>query len=142
MNLIDWDNSYRTGHHMVDRQHQELFRMVNDLHRSILAGQGRQVLNSTLEKLVNYTVQHFSAEERLMREVGYPSTSDHMAKHIDLATRVSELVGMYKSGEVVLTITLSRFLADWLKNHIKEDDMALIQFVQKRQAPLAVGAQG
>lgn len=130
MALISWDDTFRTGNYLVDTQHQELFRMVNDLHEAIVAGRGKDVLNPTLDRLVNYTIKHFGAEEALMRSVGYPAFQVHRAKHIDLADKVKDLVGKYGRGELVVSITLSRFLADWLQHHILENDLALIQYVQ------------
>ena len=141
MPVITWDNSFQTGHPLVDPQHRELFRMVNELHEAIVEGRGREVLNPTLDKLVKYTVDHFGAEESLMREVSYPGYHLHRGKHIDLTKKVADLVGTYQRGELVVSITLSRFLADWLQHHIKEDDMALIRFVQTCRpvaAPLAM----
>jgi hemerythrin len=130
MAIMNWDDSFRTGNHLVDTQHQELFRMVNDLHEAIVAGRGKDVLNPTLEKLVNYTVQHFGAEEALMRSVAYPAFEVHRGKHLDLTEQVKDLVGKYGRGELVVSITLSRFLADWLRHHILENDLALIHYVQ------------
>ncbi len=140
MALITWDNSFRIGNYLVDAQHQELFRMVNDLHEAIVAGRGKDILNPTLAKLVNYTVQHFGAEEALMRAVGYPAFQVHRGKHRDLADKVKDLVGKYGRGELVVSITLSRFLADWLQHHIMENDMALIQYVQAHKPGLAAAA--
>jgi hemerythrin len=133
MALITWDDTFRTGNHLVDTQHQELFRMVNELHEAIVTGRGKDVLNPTLEKLVNYTVQHFGAEEALMRKVGYPAFQVHRSRHLHLAEKVKDLVGKYGRGELVVSITLSRFLADWLQHHILDNDLALIQYVQAQK---------
>src|SRR5207302_11453478 len=94
----------------------------------------------TLAKLVNYTVQHFGAEEALMRAVSYPAFQVHRGKHLHLTDKVKDLVGKYGRGELVVSITLSRFLADWLQHHIMENDMALIQYVQAHKPGLTAAA--
>lgn len=134
MAIAAWDDSYRTGDPQVDRQHQELFRMVNDLHDAIVANKGKETLGPTLEKLATYTIQHFQNEEGLMTRVNYPALADHKKKHEDLTNQVKELLINFKSGKLTLSITLSQFLANWLRHHIKEDDTALIKYVQSKAA--------
>lgn len=130
MDIAKWNDSYKTGHVIVDTQHQELFRMVNELHAAIMEERGKEIVMPTLEKLTGYAIQHFRAEENLMRQAHYPEMDAHRQKHEGLAKEVRNLMGKYKSGRVVLTITLSNFLAKWLQNHIKQDDVALVKFLQ------------
>jgi len=137
MAIAMWNDSYKTGHKIVDAQHQELFRMVNELHDAIVAGKGKEILQPTLEKLAKYTIEHFRSEEALMTGVKYPALGTHKRKHDDLTKQVRELVEKFRTGKAVLSITLSNFLADWLRHHIKEDDMALIKYTQAHPGGLA-----
>lgn len=139
MSIAKWDDSYRTGHNLVDAQHQELFRMVNDLHDAMVANKAREVLMPTLEKLAKYTMEHFRSEEGLMTKISYPAISEHRHKHAELTREVKDLMEKYRSGKAVLSITLSNFLANWLRHHIKEDDMALIKYVNEH--PVALKAK-
>lgn len=132
MSIAIWSDKFKTGHPVVDRQHQELFQMVNSLHDAIVAGKGKDVLQPTLEKLAKYTIQHFGTEEALMLQASYPNLIPHRQKHHQLADKAKEIIEGYKSGKIVLSITLSQFLSDWLSHHINEDDKALIDFLNKR----------
>jgi hemerythrin len=132
VSIAKWDDSYRTGQPLIDRQHQELFRLVNDLHGAIVAHTDRGMIAPTLEKLIVYTIQHFHAEEALMSQVAYPDLFIHRKKHQDLTKRAREIQEEYRAGRLVLSITLSSFLADWLRHHIKEDDMALVAYLRSR----------
>lgn len=140
MDVIKWDDRYRTGHTVVDTQHQELFRMVNQLHAAIVENRGKEVLMPTLQKLASYTVEHFQSEEKLMHEVKYPALDAHKKKHDELTQEVKDLIGKYQSGQAVLTMTLSTFLSKWLRHHIKEDDISLVKFIQA-QSGLATSAK-
>lgn len=137
MAVAVWDDSFRTGHKVVDTQHQELFQMVNELHDAIIAGKGKEHMGPTLEHLANYTVQHFRSEEELMKQVSYPAQAQHKAKHVSLTNEVVDLIKKYKEGNLVLSTTLSTFLANWLRHHIKEDDIALIKYVKTHPAVAA-----
>lgn len=141
MAIAIWDDSYRTGNIVVDTQHQQLFQMVNDLHDAIMAGKSKEILTPTLKKLANYTIEHFQSEEKLMAGVNYPARAEHIRKHEDLTKQVKELAEKYASGKCVLTIILSNFLADWLRHHIKGDDIALVKYLNEHPCQQARSAQ-
>jgi hemerythrin len=144
MQIAKWDDSYKTGYAPVDLQHQELFRLINDLQVAILAKRDREILSATLEKLAKYTLHHFRTEEALMANVNYPQQTGHRRKHVLLAKEVEKLREEYSSGKIILSITLAMFLANWWRDHIKQDDMAFIKYVQTHRAapaakPVAAG---
>ena len=140
MEIAKWDDSYKTGHIVVDTQHQELFRMVNQLHTAIMEDRAKEILMPTLERLVLYTLQHFRSEEDLMAKVNYPAMSSHKRMHEDLTKEVKELIGKYKSGRTVMTITLSNFLAKWLRHHIKQADLALVKYIHGHAKAMAAAS--
>lgn len=142
MLIAQWDDSYKTGHATVDKQHEQLFKMVNDLHDAIVAQKSKEVLGPTLKKLATYTVEHFQMEEALMEQLKYPERAAHRAKHEALTKQVKELIEKFESGKAVLSMTLSNFLANWLRHHIKQDDMALIKFAKERPEAMAAKAAG
>jgi hemerythrin len=141
MSVAVWDDSYKTGDVNVDEQHRELFRMVNELHDAIVTNKGREHMGPTLEKLARYTVEHFQTEEALMTRVNYPAMAGHQKKHADLTMRVTELLEKFKSGKMTLSTTLSIFLSDWLRHHIKEDDVALVKFVKSQSQAAKAAAK-
>lgn len=130
MPLIAWDKKFVSGNLEVDLQHQELFAMINTLHDAITARTGKDVLAPTLDKLAAYVSKHFAMEEVLMKAKRYPNYADHKAKHDELTRQAVEIIRGYKSGDLVLTITLSRFLGDWLRTHILGDDLAMIGWIK------------
>jgi len=140
MDIAIWDDSFKTGHNIVDTQHQELFKMVNQLHAAIVGGHGKEVLIPTLQKLASYTIEHFRSEEELMTAACYPALAEHKKKHEDLAREVGDLMEKYQSGKAVLSITLSNFLANWLRHHIKEDDIALVKFLKNQNKAAAANS--
>lgn len=134
MPLVTWSDAYRTGDATVDSQHAELFRMVNGLHDAIAAGQGRELLSATLDALTAYIAAHFQTEERLMQLHGYPAFAAHQARHEELQRNAAKVIDDYRSGRAVLTISLSRFLAEWIRHHIEGEDRAMIRYFQVRNA--------
>ena len=134
---IEWNDSYKTDYETVDSQHKQLFAMVNELHEAITANKAKEVLQPTLEKLATYTIEHFRTEEGLMTRIHYPALNTHQSKHQQLTKEVQDLIEKYRSGKAVLSITLSNFLAKWLRHHIKEDDVALVKYLNEHPEALA-----
>ena len=132
MSLYAWDPKYLTGHPEVDRQHKELFRMVNELHQAMIERRGKETLLRTLDELAKYVVTHFSVEEKMMVSKQYPGYAAHKTIHDKLTKDATEIIDSYKSGKNILTITLASFLSDWIKHHIEGEDIKMIKFVQSK----------
>ena len=120
MALVNWDATYETGNPTVDAQHKGLFRMVNELHSAIVEGKGKEAMGPTLDKLGKYVVEHFQTEEKLMTQ----------KIHEDLTKQAVDLIEKYHAGKLALSITISQFLGDWVKNHILQEDFKMIDWVK------------
>ena len=70
-----------TGNAIIDREHRELFQAVNQLLDSCGKGQGRASMEPAIQFLIGYVNQHFSHEEQLQQESGYPGMPAHKAFH-------------------------------------------------------------
>ena len=57
--MFEWNNRYSVQIGSIDAQHQTLFRLAEELHTAMSAGQGKSVLSRTLDRLVQYTMVHF-----------------------------------------------------------------------------------
>jgi hemerythrin-like metal-binding protein len=122
MSLVVWSDKLSVGVKSIDDQHAVLFETINDLHAAMLKGQSRSVVGPLLRTLVDYTCEHFTAEEAMMEAARYPSLAAHRVKHSDLTKQVEEYVTRYESGDTTLSIQLSGFLSDWLTKHILSTD--------------------
>jgi hemerythrin len=117
-NFITWSERYSVGVARMDREHQRLFDLVNELYAAILGDKEQQVLSSVLDGVATYTVTHFTSEEALMRQHGYPAYPQHRAEHQKLVARVERLRKEMRAGKPALSREVMTFLQDWLLNHI------------------------
>ena len=69
---VTFDKSLETGNELIDQQHKELIDRVNKLLESCYMGTEKRAAIQTLNFLLDYTVFHFEAEEKLQQESGYP----------------------------------------------------------------------
>jgi hemerythrin len=124
-NIAQWKSEYESGNQLVDEQHKFLFSLINTLHNAMLTGQAQTVVEHIFSSFYNHLVVHISTEEVYMQEHNYPYYLEHLEKHEELKKRLIEL----KTQGVV---TLSRFLTDWLINHIQQDDLKMVEFCNLR----------
>ena len=122
MSLIAWSNEFSVQVPTFDRQHQELFRLVNELHDAMSQGKSKEVMQRVLEGLMRYTHTHFADEERAMRACGYPEYDKHFEEHARFTRQVEQFAADYAQGRVALSISLIQFMCDWLRQHIAFTD--------------------
>ncbi|WP_300454920.1 bacteriohemerythrin [Accumulibacter sp.] len=129
--LLEWTAALAVGHAEIDRQHQVLIDIANRLNQAMRSGAGRPACGSLLDELVNYTVNHFAFEEKLMEKHRYGNREAHLAAHRKLIEEVSKFKRQYDSGSSI-SIELMGFLRDWLVNHILKVDRALARDLASR----------
>lgn len=116
--LITWSDRYSVGIATIDKEHQKLVSLVNELYTAILAGDAPAVTSKVLDGLASYTVSHFAAEEALMKRYNYPGFAAHKAEHDKLMAQVTQFQSDLRAGKAKLSQELMSFLQTWLIAHI------------------------
>ena len=122
MALINWSESYSVKVSKFDNQHKELVNLINNMNSAMSSGKGKDVLEPTLKKLVDYTVKHFTDEEQEMKRTNYPGFVSHKYEHDKLTKTAKDLYDKVKNGQTVLSMDVISFLKDWLTEHIVKVD--------------------
>ena len=139
METFVWSDRYLTGEGLVDTEHQELVRIINQV-GAMEAGESSDpaAIQSILEQLVLYTVNHFSHEEGLMIGAGCDErhVSMHQRIHREFAKQVTVMRQISAGAED--TKFLLKFLSNWLAHHILGTDQVMtrqIQNIRRGMAP-------
>jgi hemerythrin len=122
MALIQWNDSFSVNVVEIDRQHQKLVGMLNDLGDAMHQGKSKDVLGKIINGLVDYAVTHFKTEEKYFDQFKYPASNSHKKEHIDFTKKVAEFKAGFDAGKLALSIEVMNFLSDWLQTHIKGVD--------------------
>ena len=128
MALIKWDQSLSVNVAQIDKQHQKLISMINELNDAMKQGKGKEAMSKILNGLVAYTATHFKTEEDYFAKFGYPETIKHKKEHADFVKKVSDFKSKFEKDQLSVTIEVMRFLRDWLQNHIKGTDKKYSKF--------------
>lgn len=131
---IEWRASYEIGVPKIDVQHKELFDKVNALLAACSSKEGKEEVVNTLNFLGDYVVKHFSDEEKLQVESGYPDYLNHKAAHDKFIKEYKDLKERFEQEGASLNfvITVNRVVVDWLIKHIGDADRAYGEFVKAK----------
>ena len=132
MALIQWNDSFSVNVAEIDRQHQQLIGMINDLNDAMRQGQGKAVMGKIINGLVNYATTHFITEEKYFDKFGYPEAISHTKEHTDFVIKVSVFKNEFEKGNIALPLQIMDFLNDWLENHIKGADKKFGPFFNEK----------
>jgi len=129
---LAWDDSLLTGNAMVDMQHQKIFERVSELVRFCEEGRDKAELYDTIMFLINYAIRHFTDEEALQLEYGYPAYYMHKQKHEEFKVKVRELVRRFEENgsSDELSDDVNRIMARWLVDHIQHEDKRVSEHIR------------
>ncbi|MDR3122541.1 MAG: bacteriohemerythrin [Treponema sp.] len=132
-----WGDSFVTGIKLIDARHMRLFEMVNRLLDACDQGRGHEELEKSLAFLINYTVKHFSEEETLQQQYGYPGFQAHRQIHENFKKTVGEfarkLNSQGSSPEMLEQIKIQ--VGGWLVTHVRGEDIKMAAFLKSAGAP-------
>jgi hemerythrin len=132
MALIKWSDNLSVHVAEMDRQHQKLIDLINELHDAMSKGKGKEIVGKTIDGLVNYTKTHFTNEEKLFGQFNYPESNSQKNMHKKFIDKVVDFKQQLDSGKVGLSISIIDFLSDWLKNHIQLEDKKYGSFLNSK----------
>jgi hemerythrin-like metal-binding protein len=116
--LINWSRSYSVGVSQMDKEHQRLIDIINNLYSAMRSGRSKDAIGSILDELIDYTKTHFAHEEKLMKESNYDGFDEQKRSHEALIAQVVEIQGKFRVG-TALGQEVMNFLKSWLINHIQ-----------------------
>jgi hemerythrin len=127
---IVWTPELALGLPTLDEQHRQLFLHADRFHAALARADPADRLAEHLGFLAAYAGQHFDAEERFMREIGYPGLAAHVAEHGAFRRRLALLAPLEEQegpSQAVLTLVGS-LDENWLHEHVAGADMAYVRW--------------
>lgn len=105
-----------------DAQHQQLFKLIEQLNES-------PVDDQVFRHLFDYAENHFKLEEAYMQQLDFPEAEEHIRAHDKFRDELKIMMRDCADYDDVFRLALSEFLTGWLKGHIFGIDKKLEQFI-------------
>ena len=121
-----WRDDYSVGDEEIDKQHQFLFELGNQLNDAKL-GEEKEYMN----KLFSYAKFHFEHEEKHMKAIGYPGLFQHIELHNNLIAELHSYSNITFKRDDDLFV-FKEFVYFWIIDHIMRQDKKYAEFVKKK----------
>jgi hemerythrin len=130
--IILWDESMSVGIKKIDKQHQELIKIINCLVENEDAAGNSEPIAHVLDRMTKYAVYHFETEESLMQEYDYPEYEGHRDAHTQFKMKTAKFCLDALQRKETLSDDLLSYLRDWLSHHILQEDMKYKPYFRER----------
>lgn len=121
-----WDQSYSVGNSEIDQQHRRMLELASSIPEKLDEPSIRQLLM----KIHEHAQEHFTDEENMMKEIGYPRLAEHRELHETLITQLDGLRAQSFHSEKSVR-RFKRFVYDWVIDHIMNEDMDYFRFSER-----------
>ena len=132
MTLLTWNHACSVGVRAFDDQHGILMDTMNELRLALVHGSEREHVNALLNRLMDFTQMHFSSEEQLMEQTGFPGLGRHRDEHHRLFRLFQESARRVQQGEDVPMRPLLGALRDGYLSHIEGPDQEYGPWLNER----------
>jgi hemerythrin-like metal-binding protein len=119
VSYITWRDSYSVGDESLDAHRKQLVDIINELYGAIQKGVEGKAVKILLDRLVQWTIKHFSYEEQVLLAYQYPDLAEHKALHTKMRRQA---VALRDNANIVTGHELLRLLKEWWCNHILHRD--------------------
>jgi hemerythrin-like metal-binding protein len=126
-----WNDELATGDPEVDREHQELFALVDELKDAASAGNAKARVGHYLDRFREHIAGHFPHEEAAMEAAGYPALGRHRESHARIADALGRMLVELQDGQAVLFADVAAF-GNLLYRHVLLEDKGYADHQRKR----------
>jgi hemerythrin len=130
MQKIAWSEEFSVGVEKMDAQHKVLIGMINKLILDPQATTRSETVSDVLNEMTNYVQTHFTAEEALLAEHGYPQLKTQIQQHRDFQKTTAKFCTATAVDIHGVPDMLLEHLSEWLVHHILESDKAYSPFLK------------
>lgn len=131
---FEWKEQYSVNIPEIDRQHKRLLEIGQRVYDLLAAKDDfdhYDEIMTILDELREYTIYHFTYEEKLLEKHQYAQLDDHKLEH-KFAVRKLQRVGNkdVDRQQKEALVDLITFISDWIAGHILKVDMKYKELLQ------------
>jgi len=123
MKRFEWSPEFSVGHRTLDAQHARIMGLIDKLARAGGGPSEAEIVSDTLDEMMKYSRSHFTAEERILLEVGFPDYERHVELHRAYVKKVVAFCQATTMGVDSVPAKLLEYLKVWFTHHILQEDM-------------------
>lgn len=121
MALIEKDSVHTVGYELIDNDHDEFIKLLNELDSADNAN-----FSALFQQLYEHTEQHFDRENQLMKQSSYPGETEHKGEHQRVLGEFKQFKSRVDKGLIAFGRSFVKDrLPQWFGLHVTTMDSAL-----------------
>ncbi|WDF93451.1 diguanylate cyclase domain-containing protein [Aeromonas dhakensis] len=128
-----WQSSHECGHPRIDAEHRQLFVLTNRLLEHMKDHQDHPALFlECMENLFDVARHHFTFEEQVLAELGYPEFTSHQQDHQLLLQKADQLMTAARAGTLGNDELLNFIIQELVVGHMSQADRRYFPLMKGR----------
>lgn len=130
----EWTPELTLNFELLDAQHVQLFRRLEETAAAL--GGPREPLDAAVAAFADALMEHLASEEQLMDDSAYPERVRHKSAHELFVADFEQMrAELRASGPTpALADWVRRRIPEWLRFHIRVNDVPLAAWLARRAA--------
>lgn len=124
--MFNWNEDYALGIKEIDDQHKHLFSIGNELYELLnTAAEGDiyDEIMAIVDSLTDYTIFHFSVEEKYFETFNYEGAADHIKEHQAFIQKLESIdFHAVDEDQRKHAMGILKIVIDWIFKHIHGSD--------------------
>lgn len=125
MALLAWREQFSVGIASVDREHQALISIINQLFEAWIANGLRPCVDGFFDDFFNLVYAHFAYEERLMTGRNYFALASHKRDHDAFIDEIRSMFATAMANGDLDCEAFAARLEKWFARHFRNHDAPL-----------------
>lgn len=127
--VFEWTPEMKIDNGQIDDDHQKLLSIANRILDVEHPKWDVEELRLAIQELFDYTEHHFTREEKMMRQIGYPEVDAHLEKHKSIIHEMGRRLTISRNMNDILS-NYRKIMDEWVISHIMEEDKKIRQFME------------
>lgn len=128
---LAWKDSFSSGNHLIDSQHQILFDTSNKLLTAVLSAHPAAEIATIISQLLNEVSRHFNDEEKILASIGFPDLPGHAAEHAKLLAKGHKLARQFSENTLTEGDLFQFVASEVVMHHLLEADRKYFPFINQ-----------
>lgn len=128
---MTWDDKYVIGNARIDSEHQLFLGLISSFSDRLDHGGSIEELSRTLLEIEKYADFHFTSEENMMEDCGYPERGHHSQLHAQLLSSLRNKRHNLLSEGTSSAQAAFDFMFQWFALHTSQEDKKLAKYLRQ-----------
>ena len=139
MKILEWnDEKMGLGIEIIDEQHKEFLKIINQLSTSIEQNSQKKDILVILDALIDYAQFHFAKEEELFCKYNYEYKEEHIDEHtvfnekfLELRKKLENNTEYKNKSAIYISQEMYVYVTRWFIDHVTGTDRKYVSLFKE-----------